>query len=134
MGFMHRRNNYICQGTIVAQKKYEWLHSAHPLSSLRTSSLIKKIMRSMVATFIMASWEAEDAKAKEGRKETIYLWRGQGWGGQCLGILLRSCKGKKTVCAKHQEGSSQESGAGAPCGLGHSPGSSFDTRTSPLAS
>lgn len=64
---------------MVAQEKYEGLLSAHPLSSLRTSSLIKNLMRSMAATFVIASREAEDAKAREGRKETINLQHPMPW-------------------------------------------------------
>ena len=99
---MHRRNNHIRQGRIVAQEKCEGLLSAHPLPSLRTSSLIKKIMRSMVATFIMARWEAEDAKAKGGRKDAGADASRHSWG----------AAREKPV----RLGSSQESSAGTPCG------------------
>lgn len=42
------------RGGFFAQEKCEGLLSAHPLSSLRTSSLIKDITRRMVPTFIRA--------------------------------------------------------------------------------
>ena len=125
MGFMHGRNNCICQGRVVAQEKYEGLLVAHPLSSLRTSSLIKHIMRSMVATFIMASWEAEDAKAKERRKEAICLL------GPMLQDVSEELHGEKPKCVlSSKSGPARNQVQGPQVGPGHlgafhGPGSSF---------
>lgn len=111
MGFKHGGKNYICQGRIVAQEKYKGLFSAHPISSLRTSSFIKNIVRSMVPTSIMASWEAEDTRAKE-KKEGNRLSVGTDASGCLQGAARREAR----VGGKPQEGSSQESASGNPCG------------------
>ena len=120
-------------GRAVAQEKYEGLPLAHSLSSTRASSLIKNTVRSTVPTSIMASWEAEDAQAKE--KEAICLL-----GPMPQGISKEQDREKPcVVSSKSAPGSSQLQGTHIGLGPGHGggfrgPGSSFNTSTSPLAS
>lgn len=90
-------------------------------------------MRSMVATFIMASWEAGDAKEKEGRKETIYL---REWGGTGnASVCCSGAAGERRWCVLSTKNAPARSQVQGPhVGPGHGPGSSFGPRTSPLAS